>query len=160
MKIVDGKARFVIYADLGKYASIEELLKPYGAVFILYINSPQGNYGHWTALIDHKDRIEFFDSYSMLPDAEFSDIDSAIRKKYNYTGYPYLTKLLYNQPKKIEYNHYRLQKMDDKIATCGRWVALRILLKDVPLELFIEAMTITDDHDKLTVILTQNILEV
>jgi hypothetical protein len=140
IKLLKGRTKVVIYPELANYITIDDLVGKYGSAVILYINSKTGDYGHWCAVIKHADRIEFWDSYGIKPDREFDQIDENTRKQFNFPDKPYLSKLLLNSKYKIEYNHEQLQKYDDKIATCGRWVVLRILLKDIPLNRFIQMM--------------------
>jgi hypothetical protein len=155
MDLLKGQTKVITYDQLAKYKTIDELLSPYGSVVILYINSPTGDYGHWCAVIKHADRIEHFDSYSMVPDGEFKMIDKKTRK-LNYKGLPYLSKLLYKSKYEIEYNHEQLQAFGDDISTCGRWVVLRIILKDIPLNEFIKLIKDTEmDPDVLVTILTK-----
>lgn len=163
LKIVERKANLIIYSDLRYYSSIYDVMKPHGACIILFINDIDGSYGHWTCVLDRGDRVEFFDSYSMKPDEEFGEIDPEIRRKHNYRGLPYLSKMLYDCGKKIEYNHGKLQSEDSNVSTCGRWVALRILFKDLPLQKFIDMMKSCEKYgissDELAVKLTNPLLK-
>jgi hypothetical protein len=61
LNMLEGKTKILIYPNLHKYNNINELLHPYGSCVILYMT--KRNYGHWTCLVDHNDRIEFYDPY-------------------------------------------------------------------------------------------------
>ena len=151
LQYLKGKTKIVIYPELKKIKNISELLASYKSFVLLYLTGP--NYGHFVCVIDHGNRIEFFDSYSIKPDKEFDFINN---DKLN--GVKYLSKLLYKTKKPIEYNHIKLQQDGDEIATCGRWCALRLLLKDIKLDDFIYMMTNTKmSPDKLVTYLTRNI---
>lgn len=159
LKLVDNKAKIITYPDLKKFKNIDELFMLNNCIVILYLTSAQ--YGHWTCLINHNDRIEFFDSYSEKPDKEFDYIDKSTRKNHNYRGKPYLSTLLLKSKKPVEYNHQQLQQDGDNIATCGRWVSLRIILKNYSIEEFIKMfMSIPETTpDEASVILTYNKLK-
>lgn len=156
-RLLKGRCKIVTYPDLKQYKTIEDLLSPWGYCVLLYMTS--ANYGHWTCIIQHKDRIEFFDSYAMIPDTEFKEIPKEDRYKYNFHGFPYLTKLLYNSGYTIEYNHVPLQKLDDDVSTCGRHVAVRLLLRHIPLNNYLKIMTSCVDAtpDDIVIDLTNNI---
>ncbi len=90
------------------------------------------------------------DSYGDKPDEIFKYIPKKIRQKYNFTGKPYLSKLLINSPYKIEYNEIQGQKDGEGIATCGRHCIFRILLKDLPLETYQAIMQMFDGDELVT----------
>jgi len=79
--------------------------------------------------------LEFFDSYGFFPDSEKKYIGElfllASDQKKNT-----LARLLYDASYKyvVEYNNYRLQNRSGLIATCGRHVISRILLKDMNID--------------------------
>ena len=135
---VKGKAKVVLYEDIKDYDSIDELLKPYGAVFILYQQKPSS--GHWVPLFKRENNkgnteVEFFDGYGLAPDEELFFTDKKMRKKLNH-DYPYLTELLYNAPRGYEliYNEHPFQKYGKGIATCGRHCVLRLQHRNKSLE--------------------------
>lgn len=88
--------------------------------------------GHWTCLFINRTTglIEFFDPYGYYPDEERHFIPGNIWEK------PYLTKLLYrsslDKNAKIEFNEYDYQGREDfNVSTCGRYVGIRVLLKNL-----------------------------
>jgi len=89
MKLVEGRAKVVLYSDLHKFKSLDQLLKPYGSVFLLFEWQPGS--GHWVAInrLDN-DSIEFFDPYGVYMDDELKWVPSDFRKK-SFQNYPYLT---------------------------------------------------------------------
>lgn len=134
IRLVDGKAKVVIYNQLYKFRTLDELLEPYGAVFLLYLFKP--SYGHWCAVIRRTPKIvEFFDSYGGPPDEPLDYIDEKFKKKTNQ-DYPYLSKLLWESPYSIEYNDYDFQKRGNNIKTCGRFAALRVIFRNLTLNKF------------------------
>lgn len=142
LKLVDGLANVVIYDQIYKYKTVDELLGPYGAVFILYLFKPK--YGHWCCLIKRTPKIiEFFDSYGGPPDEVLDHIPKDFKKK-SHQDYCYLSRLLWQSPYSIEYNDYNFQKHGANIKTCGRFAALRVMLKHLTLKQF--ARIFNDPH--------------
>ena len=130
-KYFNGNINIYLYNNILKYNDIFELLKPYGYCIILYQTS--AHYGHWVCVLDHPDRVEFFDPYNIYPDDEFKFINNEFRIKSGQK-IPYLTLLLYKCNKKIEYNNYKFQQINNNISTCGRHAIIRILLKHLLLD--------------------------
>ncbi len=133
LRITKGDTHIVIYDDLTKFSSIEELLHPHSSVVLLYQSSEKS--GHWCCLlINAKGNLEFFDPYGLSPDTQFKYLGS-YGKGSGIRGL--LSKLMLNYEGEIEYNSYALQKSKKDITSCGRWCGFRILCKDIPLENFI-----------------------
>lgn len=135
LTLCDGKANLIKYNELERYSSIEELMGRYGAVIILY--EWDHNMGHWTCCfksLSFDKRIEFFDPYGFKPDEEKKFIPKEFWKD------SFLTKLLLNAKLRnweIEFNNYKFQdERFPSIATCGRWVGARLLLRNIDLEKF------------------------
>lgn len=131
LDIVNGKANVVSYPDLHKYTKIDDILKPYNACFLLFETEPE--FGHWCAIIKYGKTVEFFDPYSGYPDDVLKNIPNNFRNRSNQK-YPYLTKLLYDCPYKIEFNDHKYQKLSKDISTCGRHCACRIMCKHMNLK--------------------------
>lgn len=153
-KVLKGKTKIIAYTDIYKYKTIDELLYPYGHVFLLYLTKP--DYGHWTLIYKYpnKNEIHFFDSYGYKPDTEFEFVkDMEFRIKSNQI-YHYLVNLLLKSTKKyaVSYNHFQLQKHNKKgyqhIATCGRWCLARILNKRLDEYQFYELFGGDRNNDK------------
>lgn len=136
LKMLKGKTKIIIYPDLHDYNNINDVLNPYGSCIILYLTKK--NYGHWTCLIDHDDRIEFYDPYkNYTPDSELKNIDYNFRIESNQLD-AYLAKLLCKNNKPIEYNNYDFQQLNNNIKTCGRHCVSRILFKKFKLDEYYE----------------------
>jgi len=154
LDIVDGKANIVMYSDLWRYNSIDELVKPHGAAFILYQQRP--TYGHWCAVTKNKNLISFFDPYGVYPDAQLEWTKPAMREKLNM-DYPYLSDLLAHSPShyKLEWNKHQYQKYSKDVASCGRWCALFIAFKDLGLTEFAKLFDLNvKDNDDIVTLLT------
>lgn len=121
------RCRWIVYDDLRKYSSLEQLMSLGAVVILLMIEKPNApKVGHFILLLDHKSHYEHFDSYGLTMDQEIS-----------LTQEHHLTKLFSNSRKKIVDNRIRLQQIREDINTCGRWVVTRYLLKDLELDDFI-----------------------
>ena len=125
LKITEGQTKVVPYHNLNQFESIEELLKDFGSVILLY--ETRKDFGHYTALLYDKNGVlEFFDSYGLKPDEELKYAEYNLEE-----GIPYLTKLLNNYNKPIIYNQSKLQKFIRDVNTCGRWTSLRIRFRNI-----------------------------
>ena len=125
----------VIYPDLIKYNSIDELLGKIGACILLYMTNK--NFGHWTLLFKRdRDNLEFFDSYGTLIDDEI--------KKLNYESgvqlndFHALSIMILSSPyKNLICSRTQLQCWNPMVQTCGRWCVVRYLMKDMDIDDFI-----------------------
>lgn len=151
LKLVEHKARIVTYSELKNYKTLDELLYPYGAVFLLYETRP--NFGHWTAIIRlDENTVEFFDPYGTELDGQLKNIDKDFRKETDQ-DYPYLTKLFIESPYNLTESEKKFQKLAPGINTCGRWTALRIVFRDLPLKKFAKIFD-NSNSDELATYLT------
>ena len=124
MRLVEGKAKVLVYDELNDYNSLDDIIGPHGACFILY--GPT-NFGHWTALFKMKDgkTVEFFDPYGKMPDHWLDK-----------NKYPILSYYLYHSGYNLTYNEHAFQAKGEGINTCGRWCALRLVFRDLSLKGF------------------------
>ena len=156
-----GNCKILSYKKLSEYKNIDNLLSN-GPVIILYETTK--NYGHWCSIwMNKKKSIEFFDPYGIIPDLELK-YSSKVFRKQNGTDFPHLTALFIICTYNIEYNNYKLQKMDKNISTCGRWNINRILNKNKSVDEY--AKYILDlckkyklKKDDLIVKLTENLIK-
>jgi len=129
-------AKFIIYEDLKKYKDIQSALYPHNCGYILY-QLGSANSGHWVGVIlrdlgNSKKQFEFFDPYGKIID-HFLDYS----KYYSKTGIKnYLIELVINDNRidnQIIFNDRPYQYKESGINTCGKWVCLRIIFKDMSL---------------------------
>lgn len=124
------------YEDLSNISTVDSLLGHFGAVVILY--ETKQNFGHWVCLFKTDyDTLEFFDSYGLSIDEELNFIPKYTRFQLNEIT-PHLTAILKDSRYKIIQNNFRLQQFIEHVNTCGRWVASRLRLRNLPLEEFIK----------------------
>lgn len=134
------KSKFVLYEDLHKYRSIDELLSPYGSVILLYewIRNPDVISGHYITINRLSNGvIEVFDSFGRKPDVPLLELkDEPEFKIATNQDHKYLLDLLLKSPYKVSFNEYRLQ--NNNYSTCGRWCAMRVRYKLLSLEEFVK----------------------
>lgn len=123
-KITKGKAKVILYEDLRKFNDIIKVFGKYNNLIVLFPTEKSNYNGHWIAILKNGKKLNHWDSYSLSPAAELQyssnqtveqNILSKLYQKAIQDGYSF------------EYNRYRLQKMTDSIATCGKWSSIRIL---------------------------------
>jgi hypothetical protein len=112
----------MLYDELKRINNIDSILLS-GACIILY--QIKHNIGHWICILKHGDMYEYFDPYG-------HKVDYYINKCLNKT--PYLSRLLFGTRKKVISNNYKYQESKKDIATCGRHVVCRCLLKTINLK--------------------------
>lgn len=158
MELMDENCRIETYPNLINYNSIEELLEPFDCCFLLFELKPFE--GHWVLI--HRlpnGHIEFFNSYGGkggkggYPDDCLDYIPKKYRGQSNQ-DFPYLSKLLYESPAKIDYNQYKFQRSGNEVRTCGRWCIIRRLLKDIKLSDFAKIFKIKNGDEVVTYLTT------
>jgi hypothetical protein len=159
--LLNGQVNILTYPELMKFNDIEDVLGPYNACVILYMNKK--NYGHWCCLFKTKDgRISFFDPYggNNLPDEELKQIPEHFREESGQT-YPHLTWLLYKSGYPVEYNDHRYQKLQQDVNTCGRHCIVRLRNKDLNSDQYYQMMKhesqeLGMDYDELVTAMTSS----
>lgn len=128
IKRILGGVKIVRFPDLSEYNSLEELL-PYpndsAVIFFIDEQTPTKNIGHWTAIMrsPKSDRYEFFDSYGLSSKEDLEHISKEKRAKFG-EQHDYLKELGGGA---IHHNPVDYQSWSPKVATCGRYVIIRLL---------------------------------
>jgi hypothetical protein len=135
LRKVLGGVRIVMYPDIHKMGSLDEVMGPNGAAIILFESRP--SYGHWCAVFrgaggDHG-LVEFFNPYGGYPDDTLKLIDKEFAAETAQDA-PYLSKLMMRSPYRLSYNQYAFQKYGSGVKTCGRHCASRLLLRALSLD--------------------------
>lgn len=163
MDSIKHKGNMMTYEELVNFDNIDDALGKHGALVLLV--ETKNNSGHWICIFktlsDNKKKepiISFFDSYALPVDDQLHFVNMKYREE-NDMLYPYLSYLLYKSPYPIEYNEHQFQELSPKINTCGRWVIMRLLLRDLPLKKFYKLFKSSKkiNSDDLVTILTKNI---
>ena len=134
-KIAGCPMRFTKYSDIDDFPTIEDMFDGTECVLILYETIK--NSGHWCCILNSEDKIDFFDSYGLVPDNELLFVNIKFREE-NDMLIPHLSKLFLKTEKCIEYNDKRLQKMAEGINTCGYWCGMRMRYRHFSCEEFIK----------------------
>jgi hypothetical protein len=105
------------YRDIATHG-LPALFGRYNYVVLLVPVRSEDN-GHWIICIRHPDGIEYFDAYGGEPDRWIRNFPP----------------LLHDFPFRYV-NDVQFQSMSKGVATCGRWVVLRFLCRQMPLAVF------------------------
>lgn len=123
-------ARVLLYSDLHKYKSLEQLLGDEGAI-ILVRQTP--TFGHWVAVTPGplKGMISYFDSYGYGIDDLLNEVEPEVAVEVGQTQ-PLLSNLINDAVhrgtiKDIDVNKLELQHPSSSVAVCGGYAVLRIL---------------------------------
>lgn len=139
-RFLDDDVTILRYPELAKYNSLEQVLNGKSCACILYMTKQ--NFGHWTAIIKNPGgykgqgkppSYEIFDSLGIKPDDELKFINDKFRIESNQSS-KHLSNIIAKdfENKKIDevtYCKYKLQKSIEDVNTCGRWCAVRCILK-------------------------------
>jgi len=118
--------RWILYDDLQKFNSLDELMSLGAVCVLLQIETPnKPKVGHFILLLDHGNHLEHFDSYGLTMDQELA-----------ITHEQHLTRLFSKYRKPIHDNTVKLQSLREDVNTCGRWVVARLLLRHLTLDEF------------------------
>jgi hypothetical protein len=150
------KTKIVRYSELHNYDNLNQLMKPFNNICLLYESKP--SYGHWVCLILHKkdNIIEYFDPYGMFIDKPLDYVDNDYLIQSNQ-DFPYLSKLINDSNYKVIYNKSKLQSKNEDIATCGRHIISRITLSDIPLYKYQKIINKNNNPDENVTILTSGL---
>jgi hypothetical protein len=134
-RLCEGKVKVVPYSHAKNAHNLSEVLGSHRAAIVLYETEP--SYGHWCALFEvSPNMLEFFDPYGARPDSQLSMVPAGFRGQSGQ-DYPYLSDLIKDSAyKNVIYNDVKLQKTSPGTSTCGRWCALRVCFRNVPLKQF------------------------
>jgi hypothetical protein len=162
--LLEGRAGLYLYneafdpkinlrAELAKWAD--------RALVFLYRSRPE--YGHYMCVFERPDSedIYVFDSYGRAPDAYGAHLSADVRVRLQQTMPLLLEAVLAAHYRAIQWNEYKLQAIDPKVTTCGRWCVIRIALRDLGVKAFAQAVraaakSIGGTPDQLVTLLTQD----
>lgn len=140
------------YPDLSRLETIDDIFHEGSSLYntirpdlpfdnntciLLYMTRP--NFGHWCTLtrrIENDEVVEydFLDPYGDVIDDQLEFINKKFRKESNQQR-AHLCRLLSTTDIPVHYNDKQLQKLDGKIATCGRYAAIFLKFNQIPVEL-------------------------
>jgi hypothetical protein len=116
------------YSDLEGVKDLNDIMTEPKDYRIILIET-QRNTGHWTTILKYNDKyFEWFDSYSLKPDAEFEFISPEMQEILDERQHILtilLNKVLLKGGKWI-YNNVKFQKQAENVNSCGRWTITRL----------------------------------
>lgn len=117
------------YNDLYPTMNLRSFFGPNNAIALLYRPNGKTNVGHWIFMQKlNETTVEFFDPYGFLLDS--SEMGISI---------PLLSIILRKGGiKTLIMNDEPIQSRNPKIQTCGRHVALRCMLRYIPLDNYVK----------------------
>ena len=122
--------RIVKFSDLDQFGSIYQLLPKKIDFVVILTETEDVNQGHWQLLLKRHNTFEFFDSYGDEP----KTIIEFVSKKMNqFLGNDYqkdmghILKSIRKQDQ-LTVNKFEFQSDIPNVNTCGRWVALRVMM--------------------------------
>jgi len=118
------------YSDLERVKDLNDIMTEPKDYRIILIET-QRNTGHWTTILKYNDKyFEWFDSYSLKPDAEFEFISPEMQEILDERQHILtilLNKVLLKGGKWI-YNNVKFQKQAENVNSCGKWCAFRLFM--------------------------------
>jgi len=145
LKITENKCKVFAYQELENYKTIDQALGEHGAAVILYQH--EENFGHWVAVFKvNENTIEFFDPYGISMDSEIEFSPYQIRR-HEGTKVAHLSHLIEQSEYDLIENKVPLQKNKKDVNTCGRFSALRIRFRNIPLKEFYNMLRNTKCYD-------------
>lgn len=152
-------ANLILYPELIKYQTIDDVLGPDLATILLFEAKP--GYGHWCCLFRRGNLIEFFNPYGGYPDDSLEHIPMHFREISNQLV-PYLSELMMRSPYELSYNEHAFQKHKKDVKTCGRHCAVRLALRMLPLDDYTDVIArlgkrLGTDPDGVVTVLSANI---
>ena len=128
LKVILGKdLKIIMYPDLAKYSSIEQLLvnrNDYCIILIVESESKFNISGHWTALLRYDGLFEYFDPYGNDVDVDLMTWMDRKTRATLHESTPYLTYLL--KGRKYIYNKVKYDVLKKGVSTCGSHSSYRI----------------------------------
>lgn len=121
-----GQDKILKYSDLANYNCLTDLL-PDAFDFKIILLETAKNTGHWVCILRMNDTIECFNSYGIGIDQEFKYIPDWIERMLGENK-RYLSIMIKkcDCPFSVISNTYKFQSKSPSVATCGRWVVLRV----------------------------------
>ena len=121
LNICNGEANLLLNSELNHINDIDDILGDNGACIILYDKNNKDP-GHWSCIYrENKNTLNFFCPYGYFID-DATDIIG---------GNKNLSRLINNSRYNLNYNKFKLQKLKKNINVCGRWVGIRLVLRDL-----------------------------
>ena len=127
-----GHTNIIKYPDLQKYKSILDCFDHNGR-FVIFFETVNNYSGHWECCFKIGNVITFWDSYGLAPDQckEYINKRRLIKLKEFKPVLMDMLNSLADNGFKVIYNTIQYQSWADAVDTCGRWVSLRLMHKNM-----------------------------
>lgn len=142
MRISGRKLRIIPYEALHNYKSLPDLFMDVEGLLILYQDTK--NNGHWVCMQQLGPMsYEYFDPYGLSMDSDLMIETNNYTRMREGKQMPYLTALFedildgHQSFYTLVENGEQLQELDEDVNLCGRWCAIRLRLKSLSLQEFV-----------------------
>jgi hypothetical protein len=128
--ILEPDTKILTYPEFCTMDHIDEAFDSLGRCVFLFLTKSATS-GHWLCMFKRgANTIEYFDSYGDKPEDQRKWLTPEQLQALNQ-GEPCLLELLKASRYKVYYSPYDYQSDKNDINTCGRWVAARLLKKEL-----------------------------
>jgi hypothetical protein len=118
----------MLYDDLPAKGNIFAVMGRATCLIVLYMmHGNDQSVGHYSTILRHGKKLEYFSSYGLSPEAEIHKTHSS-GKLLHMLGTDYVR------------SSASLQERSHS-STCARWAAVRCLLHEIPIQLFVSNFT-------------------
>ena len=127
-KMLGSGVKVIKYSELEKFTDINQVIPEQKGYRIILIETKPST-GHYVCLLKYNPTsYEYFDSYGLFPDQEFSFIPQQMQQILDEKVHimSQLLNKLKSDGGSWTYNQMKLQKMAPNVNTCGRWTSWRI----------------------------------
>lgn len=147
----NNEIKIMKYNQFSKHKTIDDAFGEFDGIAILY--ELRSSYGHWVLLLRHHSYkcIEYFDSYGLFIDEPLKIINKEFKEKSGQNEM-YLSILLNKSKYNIICNDIEIQIKNSSVSSCGRHLALRFLMKHLPLKEYVYIMTSDKNNNPDTIV--------
>lgn len=139
LKLTNYETTIHEFPDLIHMDSLHELFGQSGAAVILIETAT--NRGHWICCLESNGTFEWFDSYGLRYGAEMKYVSEEF-KEQSGEHKSVIDRLIKNSDySHIIYNGIQLQDFSKEDNSCGRFCAVRVNMRDMPLKEFQKYLT-------------------
>jgi hypothetical protein len=118
----------MLYDDLPEKGNIYAVMGRATCLIVLYMmHGDDQSVGHYSTILRHGKTLEYFSSYGLSPEAEIHRTHSS-GKLLHMLGTEYIRSSAVLQNKTHS-------------STCARWAAVRCILHEIPIQLFVSHFT-------------------
>ena len=160
MRRLLGPVNIFMYPELGQCARIEDCLDELGRCVVLFLTSSK-QAGHWQGLLGdvQEQHLEVFDSFGTPIDGDFQWLSREQQQQLGETRKEMSRLVAEARSRGWHVTHNAVQLQRYNTDTCGRFVALRMLLSHLSLCEFQTLLLDSGDPDAYVTRVTTRLLE-